>query len=80
MKTDTAHRAWDVRWFTHKVRLRDRVHMPPPGPTAMVGGGLAATATAAAVVWWLLRREPPPPPSRVQTARTFLAATAARVS
>jgi len=74
-------RGWEVRWFSHKVRLRDRVHMPPPGPTAMVGGGLVATGVAAVTVWWLLRRQPTPmPPTRVQTARTFLAATAARAT
>ncbi|HYI62073.1 MAG TPA: HAD-IB family hydrolase [Acidimicrobiales bacterium] len=52
-----ADRGWEVRWFTHKVPLRERVPMPPPGPTAAVGGGLAATAAAGAVVWWWLRRE-----------------------
>jgi len=50
-------RGWEIRWFSHKVRLRDRVHMPPAGPTAAVGGGLAGTAAAAAVVWWWLRRD-----------------------
>ena len=57
-------RDWEVRQFTHKVRLRDRVHMPPAGPTAAVGGGLAGTAAAAGVVYWWLRREPPTPPPR----------------
>ena len=41
-----AEREWEVRWFIHRVRLRDRVRMPAPGPTAAVGGGLAATAAA----------------------------------
>lgn len=54
-------RDWEVRWFVQPVRLRDRVPMPPPGPTAAVGGGVAAV-TAAMVVWWWLRREPPAPP------------------
>jgi hypothetical protein len=75
-------RSWEVRWFSHRVRLRDRVHMPAPGPTAAVGGGLAATAAAGAAAWWWLRRstapEPVgPAPRAAQTARTFLAATAA---
>ena len=70
-------RDWEVRWFVHKVRLRDRVHMPPAGPTAAVGGGLAGTLAAGGVVWWWLRREATPSP---QTARTFLAATAARAA
>ncbi|MGH9118609.1 MAG: HAD family hydrolase [Acidimicrobiales bacterium] len=60
-------REWEIRWFTHRVRLRDRVPMPQAKHTAAVGGGLAAVA-GGLVVWWLLRREPaaqapPPPPS-----------------
>jgi HAD superfamily hydrolase (TIGR01490 family) len=50
-------REWEIRWFTHKVRLRDRVPRPPVVPTAAVGGGLAAAAAGLAV-WWWLRREP----------------------
>jgi HAD superfamily hydrolase (TIGR01490 family) len=77
-----AERGWEVRVFTHRVRLRDRVRMPPPGPTAAVGGGLAATAAAGTAAWWWLRRSAAPAPSGVgprvaQTARTFFAATAA---
>ena len=53
-----AEREWEVQWFSHKVRLRDRVHMPPAGPTAAVGGGLAGTAAAAAAAWWWFHREP----------------------
>ena len=82
-----AEREWEVRWFSNKVKLRDRVQMPPAGPTVAVGGGLAGTAAAAAVAWWWLRREEAPPaagpswPGAVtQTARTFLAATAARAA
>jgi hypothetical protein len=55
---------WEVRDFTHKVRLRDRVPHPPPKPTVAVGG-LAAAAAAGAGTWWWLRRRaeataPPP--------------------
>jgi len=52
---------WEVRWFVNPVRLRDRVPMPPAGPTAAVGGG-AAAMIAGLVVWWWLRRDPPPHP------------------
>lgn len=52
-----AERGWEVRWFTHKVPLRERVPMPHPGPTAAVGGGLVATAAAGAAAWWWLRRD-----------------------
>lgn len=58
---------WETLEFTHEVRLRDRVPIPPPGPTAAVGGGLAAVTAAGVGVWWWLRRRaippPPPPPS-----------------
>ena len=77
-----AEREWEVRWFIHRVRLRDRVRMPAPGPTAAVGGGLVATAAAGTAAWWWLRRSAASTPTGVgprvaQTARTFLAATAA---
>ena len=52
-----ADRGWEVRWFTHKVPLRERVGLPAPGPTAAVGGGLAATAAAGAAAYWWLRRD-----------------------
>ena len=52
-----ADRGWEVRWFIHKVPLRERVGLPAPGPTAAVGGGLAATAAAGAAAWWWLRRD-----------------------
>lgn len=62
---------WEVRFFVRKVRLRDRVAMPPAGPTAAIGGGLAAVVGGAAV-WWWLRREDAPPDD--QAARSFFAA------
>jgi hypothetical protein len=51
---------WEVRSFTNAVPLRERVHMPPPGPTAAVGGGLAVVAASAAGVWWWLNRREQP--------------------
>lgn len=59
-------RGWPVLWFTHPVRLRDRLPVPPPGPTAAVGGVLALAAGAAVTAWALRRRKPP---SRAQRAR-----------
>jgi HAD superfamily hydrolase (TIGR01490 family) len=50
-------RDWQVRWFTHKVPLRERVAMPAPGPTAAVGGGLVATAAAGTAAFWWVRRD-----------------------
>jgi HAD superfamily hydrolase (TIGR01490 family) len=58
-------RGWEVRHFTKPVRLRDRVPMPPPGPTAAVGGSLVAGALGAAAWWWLRRPGPVPPPAGV---------------
>jgi HAD superfamily hydrolase (TIGR01490 family) len=49
-------REWDTRDFEHPVRLRDRVPVPPAGPTMAVGGVLAAAGAGVAVWWWLRRR------------------------
>jgi HAD superfamily hydrolase (TIGR01490 family) len=57
-------RQWEVRRFVRPVRLRDRVPVPPAGPTAAV----AATALAgagAAFVWW--KRHRPLEPLRSPT-------------
>jgi HAD superfamily hydrolase (TIGR01490 family) len=75
---------WETRRFVRPVRLRDRfrVPTPPPKQTAVAGAGLVG-AVVGAVVWWRLRaREtaPPPPPSRVQSTRSFLAATRPRLT
>ena len=47
-------RAWEVRTFAHPVRLRDRVPVPPAGPTAV--GALLAGAAAGGAVWWRIRQ------------------------
>jgi HAD superfamily hydrolase (TIGR01490 family) len=66
-------RGWEVRQFTRKVRLRDRVPVPPAGPTAAVGGGVMAAAAALGTWWWLRQRAaitpPPPPPTRWERVR-----------
>ena len=49
-------REWEVRFFQRPVRLRDRVPVPPKGPTIAVGGALAAAGAGVAVWWWLRRR------------------------
>jgi len=55
-------RGWEILSFTHPVRLRDRLPMPPPGPTAAVGGALVAAGVG---TWIALRgrRKPPLPPT-----------------
>jgi HAD superfamily hydrolase (TIGR01490 family) len=46
-------REWDLRFFQHPVRLRDRVPVPPRGPTIAVAGvAAAAGAAAGAYAWW----------------------------
>ena len=49
-------REWEIREFQHPVRLRDRMPVPPPGPTIAVGGALAAAGAGVAVWWWRRRR------------------------
>jgi phosphoserine phosphatase len=50
-------REWDVRVFARPVRLRDRVPVPPAGPTIAVSSVLAVAGAGVAVWWWLRRRE-----------------------
>ncbi len=46
-------REWELRFFQRPVRLRDRVPVPPKGPTIAVGSALlTAGAGAAAYVIW----------------------------
>jgi HAD superfamily hydrolase (TIGR01490 family) len=68
-------RGWEVRQFSRPVRLRDRVPMPSPGPTA--AGALAAGAvTGGAVWWWATRRAASgQQPSRERRARQATAAS-----
>ena len=47
---------WPILDFQRPIRLRDRMPVPPKGPTIAVGGALAAAGASAAVWWWLQRR------------------------
>ena len=49
-------REWEVRYFQRPVRLRDRVPVPPKGPTLAAGGIAVAAGTAVAVYVWLRKR------------------------
>jgi HAD superfamily hydrolase (TIGR01490 family) len=54
---------WEVRRFTRRVPLRERVPMPAPRHAAVGGGAvLAAVGTGVAVRWLWARRQPPPDP------------------
>jgi HAD superfamily hydrolase (TIGR01490 family) len=48
---------WEIRTFTRRVRLRDRMPTSRPGPTTAVGG-LVAAAIGGVAVWWWMRRDP----------------------
>ncbi|HWS44327.1 MAG TPA: HAD-IB family hydrolase, partial [Acidimicrobiia bacterium] len=49
-------REWEVRYFQRPVRLRDRVPVPPRGPTLAAGSAAVAIATGLVVYLWLRRR------------------------
>jgi HAD superfamily hydrolase (TIGR01490 family) len=50
-------REWEIRTFARPVRLRERVPVPPAGPTIAVSSVLAVAGAGVAVWWWLRRRE-----------------------
>jgi len=52
-------REWETRTFEHPIRLRDRVPVPPKGPTIAAGSALAALGTGVVVYLWLRRRAEP---------------------
>jgi HAD superfamily hydrolase (TIGR01490 family) len=70
-------RGWEVRRFVQPVRLRDRVPVPPAGPTAAVVGTALAGA-GAAFVWW--KRHRPPDSLPVATPWGRLAMEARRLA
>jgi len=45
-------REWDIQWFEHRVPLRERVNMPPPGKTLAVLGTVSLVGSGAALTWW----------------------------
>lgn len=49
-------RGWETRTFAHPIRLRDRVPVPPRGPTIAAGTALVALGTGAAVYLLMRRR------------------------
>ena len=52
-------REWETLTFQRPVRLRDRVPVPPKGPTIAAGSALAAVGTGVVVYVWLRRRAEP---------------------
>jgi HAD superfamily hydrolase (TIGR01490 family) len=54
---------WEIRTFTRKVRLRDRVPTPTARSTTAAGSVVAAAAIGGGVWWWLHREPDRPAPS-----------------
>lgn len=53
LEREAVERGWDVRKFARPVRLRDRVPVPPKGPTIAVGTVVAvAGAAVGTYAWW----------------------------
>ena len=53
LEHEATERGWEVRKFARPVRLRDRVPVPPKGPTIAVGTVVAvAGAGVASYAWW----------------------------
>ena len=59
---------WEVRRFTNRVPLRERVPMPAPRQAALGGGAVLAAVGAGVAVRWLWDKRRPPPPSRRRLA------------
>lgn len=56
-------RGWEVRRFTHRVPLRERVAIPSGTSVGMGSAAVAAGVGGAVAVWlWRSRQVPPPPP------------------
>lgn len=54
-----AEHGWEIRHFVHPVRLRDRVPVPPKGPTIAASTTLAAVGAGALLYsWWRRRLRP----------------------
>jgi HAD superfamily hydrolase (TIGR01490 family) len=81
-------RGWETQVFRQPVRLRDRVPVPPAGPTIAVSGALAVAGIGVATWWWWRRQDQRAPAKRdgvrgvVRRARTASseAASAMRLS
>jgi len=48
---------WDIREFHRPVRLRDRVPVPPRGPTIAASSVVVAAGVGVAAWWWWSHRE-----------------------
>ncbi|MGI8793133.1 MAG: HAD family hydrolase [Acidimicrobiales bacterium] len=73
-----AEHGWDVREFVRPVRLRDRVPMPAPAPTAM--GAAVAGLVAGGLMWWRLHRREQQPTRSARVGDVVGVATRRAVS
>lgn len=53
LEREANERGWEVRKFARPVRLRDRVPVPPKGPTIAVGTVVAVAGAAFATYVWI---------------------------
>jgi HAD superfamily hydrolase (TIGR01490 family) len=60
---------WEVRRFTRRVPLRERVPMPEPRHAALGGGAVVVAVGAALTARWLWDRRQPRPPRRPRGRR-----------
>lgn len=60
---------WEVRRFTRRVPLRERVPMPAPRHAAVGGGAVVAAVGAGLAARWLWDRRRPPVPARRRSVR-----------
>ena len=60
---------WEIRRFTHRVPLRERVPMPAPRHAALGGGAMIAAVLAAIAARWLWDRRQPRPARRPRSER-----------
>jgi HAD superfamily hydrolase (TIGR01490 family) len=70
---------WEVRRFTNRVPLRERVPMPAPKHAALGGGAVLAAVGAGVAARWLWDRRRPPPASGRRWGDSTRAGTAPRV-
>jgi len=59
---------WEIKTFTRRVRLRDRVPMPTARSTTAAGSVVAAAAVGGGVWWWLRREAHKRPTTPVSSA------------
>lgn len=58
-----AAEGWPVLTFVHRVPLRERVNLPPPGRLAAGAAIIAGTSAGVVIGWWVVSRSRRPHPA-----------------